>query len=85
MQLIGLEYIGYIPSGVALVLFGGYKTVVIDALHPYQFTETDDTSEEALQYYESLDSDLFIKVIISDDSDNNEDGTENESELNNSG
>ena len=85
MRLIGLEYIGYIPSGVALVLFHGYKTIVIDALHPYYFTETDDTSAEALSYYQLIDSDLFIKVIL-DDSDNNEDDTEvNEREMNPSG
>lgn len=90
MKLLGLEYIGYVPSGVALVLYGnGYKTVTIDALHPYMFTnKTDDTSDRALDYYQSLDSDLFIKIITSEDNDpdNNEDDTEsNESEMNTSG
>jgi len=68
--LIGLEYVGYKPDGVALVLYNTYKYVRIDALHPYYFNNNDSTDDKAIEYYNSLDPKLYINLLFKDTTDN---------------
>jgi hypothetical protein len=64
-KLLGLKYVGYRSSGVALMLYNSYNTVRLDSLHPYIFTESDDTSDEAKKFYESISDELSIELVIS--------------------
>ena len=62
-NMIGLVYTGHREEGISLMLFRSYKTVTISKRKPYRFTERDNTSQEAMNYYNVRCKQLNIKVV----------------------
>lgn len=62
-NMIGLVYTGHREEGISLMLFKSYKTVTISKRKPYRFTERDNTSQEAVNYYNTKCRQLSIKVV----------------------
>lgn len=61
--MIGLAYTGHREEGISLMLFRSYKTVTISKRNPYRFTQRDNVSAEAFNYYNGKCKKLGIKVI----------------------
>lgn len=62
-NMIGLVYTGHREEGISLMLFRSYKTVTISKRKPYRFTERDNISQEAMNYYNVRCKQLNIKVV----------------------
>lgn len=62
-RLVGLRYTGNKKNGISLVLYRSYKTVTLTPLDPYRFTASDNTSLEAVRYYQRQHN-LGIEVIL---------------------
>lgn len=62
-NMIGLVYTGHREEGISLMLFRSYKTVTISKRKPYRFTDRDNTSQEAMNYYNVRCKQLNIKVV----------------------
>lgn len=61
---LGLRVLHHIIYGTSVMLYGSrYKKVDILPNKPYFFTEDDDTSEEALEFYKSLRKKIGVELF----------------------
>ena len=61
---LGLRVLHHIIYGTSVMLYGSrYKKVDILPNKPYFFTEEDDTSEEALEFYKSLRKKIGVELF----------------------